>query len=67
MSKLTFITNIVANEDEIELVKAERLKLIYITRAEEGCIKTTFTKIMKIQHISCFTRTGYLVNYGKLI
>ncbi|WP_096086383.1 putative quinol monooxygenase [Agaribacterium haliotis] len=38
MSKLTIVANIVANEDKIELVKEELLKLIDITRAEEGCI-----------------------------
>jgi quinol monooxygenase YgiN len=38
MSTLTIIANILANEDKIELVKAELLKLIDITRAEEGCI-----------------------------
>lgn len=38
MSKLTIVANIKANEDKIELVKAELLKLIEITRAEEGCI-----------------------------
>ena len=38
MTQLTIIANIVANEDKIELVKAELLKLIDITRAEEGCI-----------------------------
>ncbi len=38
MSKLTIIANIRANADKIELVKAELLKLVPITRAEEGCI-----------------------------
>lgn len=38
MTKLTIVANIVANEDKIELVKTELLKLIEITRAEEGCI-----------------------------
>ena len=38
MAKLTIVANIKANEDKIDLVKAELLKLIYITRAEEGCI-----------------------------
>ncbi|GLS83804.1 putative quinol monooxygenase [Paraferrimonas haliotis] len=38
MSKLTIVANIVAKADQIELVKAELLKLIDITRAEEGCI-----------------------------
>ncbi|WP_041473018.1 putative quinol monooxygenase [Vibrio atlanticus] len=38
MTQLTIVANIVANEDKIELVKAELLKLIDITRAEEGCI-----------------------------
>ncbi|MFA0350617.1 putative quinol monooxygenase, partial [Vibrio sp. 10N.222.55.C6] len=38
MTKLTIVANIVANEDKVELVKAELLKLIDITRAEEGCI-----------------------------
>jgi len=38
MSKLTIVANIKANDDKINLVKAELLKLIEITRAEEGCI-----------------------------
>lgn len=38
MTKLTIVANIKANEDQIDLVKAELLKLIDITRAEEGCI-----------------------------
>ena len=38
MTKLTIIANIIANTDKVELVKAELLKLIKITRAEEGCI-----------------------------
>jgi quinol monooxygenase YgiN len=38
MAKLTIVANIVAKADSIELVKAELLKLIEITRAEEGCI-----------------------------
>lgn len=39
MSKLTIIANIIANEDKIELVKAELEKLIPITRAEAGCLQ----------------------------
>jgi quinol monooxygenase YgiN len=38
MAKLTIVANIKANPDKIELVKAELLKLIETTRAEEGCI-----------------------------
>lgn len=38
MNKLTIVSNIIANEDKIELVKNELLKLIPITRDEEGCI-----------------------------
>ncbi len=38
MTNLTIVANIVAQKDNIELVKAELLKLIGITRAEEGCI-----------------------------
>ncbi|MES0810776.1 putative quinol monooxygenase [Roseibium sp. SCPC15] len=38
MSKLTIVANIKANPDQIELVKSELLKLIDITRAEEGCL-----------------------------
>ncbi|SON51965.1 putative quinol monooxygenase [Vibrio tapetis] len=38
MTKLTIVANIVANEDKIELVRTELLKLIELTRAEEGCI-----------------------------
>lgn len=38
MSKVTIIANIHAKADKIELVKAALLKLVPITRAEEGCI-----------------------------
>ena len=38
MAKLTIVANIKANPDKIDLVKAELLKLIEITRSEEGCI-----------------------------
>lgn len=38
MAKLTIVANILVNEGKIELVKAELLKLIDITRAEKGCI-----------------------------
>ena len=38
MAKLTIVANIKANPDKIDLVKSELLKLIDITRAEEGCI-----------------------------
>lgn len=38
MAKLTIVANITANPDKIDLVKAELLKLIETTRAEEGCI-----------------------------
>lgn len=38
MTKLTIVANIKANPEKIELVKAELLKLIDITRSEEGCI-----------------------------
>ncbi|MEO0956785.1 MAG: putative quinol monooxygenase [Pseudomonadota bacterium] len=38
MAKLTIVANIKANPDKIDLVKAELMKLIPITRAEAGCI-----------------------------
>ncbi len=38
MEKLTVVANIKAKADKVDLVKAELLKLIDITRAEEGCI-----------------------------
>ncbi|GGI84265.1 putative quinol monooxygenase [Shewanella gelidii] len=38
MKSLTIVANIIANSDKIDLVKQELLKLIEITRAEEGCI-----------------------------
>lgn len=38
MTKLTIVASIKAKEDKIELVKSELLKLIDITRSEEGCI-----------------------------
>ncbi|NRA55425.1 MAG: antibiotic biosynthesis monooxygenase [Gammaproteobacteria bacterium] len=38
MTQLTIVANIKANADKIDLVKAELIKLIAITRTEEGCI-----------------------------
>jgi quinol monooxygenase YgiN len=38
MAQLTIVANIIAKADKVELVKAELLKLIDITRTEEGCI-----------------------------
>jgi quinol monooxygenase YgiN len=38
MSKLTIVATIIAKADKVELVKSELLKLIDVTRAEEGCI-----------------------------
>jgi quinol monooxygenase YgiN len=38
MPKLTIVANIKAKADKVDLVKAELLKLINITRAEKGCI-----------------------------
>ncbi|WP_299986091.1 putative quinol monooxygenase [uncultured Ruegeria sp.] len=38
MAKLTIVANIKANPDKIDLVKAELIKLIDITRSENGCI-----------------------------
>jgi quinol monooxygenase YgiN len=38
MSKLTIVAKVVAKEGKREFVKAALLKLIPITRAEEGCI-----------------------------
>ncbi len=39
MSKLTIVAHIKAKSDKIDLVKAELLKLIDITRAENGCLQ----------------------------
>ncbi len=38
MAKLTIVANIKAHPNKIDLVKAELVKLIDITRGEEGCI-----------------------------
>ncbi|MEM9229409.1 MAG: putative quinol monooxygenase [Pseudomonadota bacterium] len=38
MAKLTIVANIKANPNKVDLVKAELLKLIDTTRAEEGCV-----------------------------
>ena len=38
MPDLTIVANITAHPDKIDLVKAELIKLIDVTRAEEGCI-----------------------------
>ena len=39
MAALTIIANIHADLDQIDLVETELLKLIPVTRAEEGCIQ----------------------------
>ena len=39
MSQLTIVAHIYAKSDKINFVKDELLKLIPITRAEEGCIQ----------------------------
>ncbi|BHH83604.1 putative quinol monooxygenase [Desulforhopalus sp. 52FAK] len=38
MAQITIVANITTKADKVELVKAELLKLIDVTRAEEGCI-----------------------------
>ena len=38
MAKLTIVANIKTKAEKVELVKAELLKLIDVTRAEAGCI-----------------------------
>ncbi|WP_118137662.1 putative quinol monooxygenase [Oceanicella sp. SM1341] len=38
MTKVTIVANIHAKDDRIDVVKAELLKLLPITRAEDGCI-----------------------------
>ncbi|MEH6457540.1 MAG: putative quinol monooxygenase [Cocleimonas sp.] len=38
MTKLIVVANIIAKPDHIDLVKTELLKLIDITREEQGCI-----------------------------
>ena len=39
MERLTIVARIEAKKDKVELVKSELLKLIEITRAEEGCLQ----------------------------
>ena len=38
MAHLTIVANITTKVDTVDMVKAELLKLIDITRAEEGCV-----------------------------
>lgn len=38
MTKLTIVANITAKQDKIELVKAELVKLVALTRTEDGCV-----------------------------
>ncbi|GAB5387452.1 MAG: putative quinol monooxygenase [Alphaproteobacteria bacterium] len=38
MPRLTIVANIHAQPDQIELVKSELLKLVPVTRKEDGCI-----------------------------
>ena len=39
IANLTIVANIHAKADKVELVKAELLKLIEITRSEQGCVQ----------------------------
>nr|WP_323368241.1 putative quinol monooxygenase [Thalassotalea sp. HSM 43] len=39
MANLTIVANIIAKADRVDLVKAELLKLIDVTRAEAGCLQ----------------------------
>ncbi|NJK52256.1 MAG: antibiotic biosynthesis monooxygenase [Leptolyngbyaceae cyanobacterium SU_3_3] len=39
MSKLTIVAHVYAESDKVDFVKDELLKLIPITRGEEGCIQ----------------------------
>lgn len=39
MSTLTIVAHITAKADRVELVKAELMKLIDITRSEAGCVQ----------------------------
>ena len=39
MTTLTIVAKIEANIDQVELVKAELIKLIELTRQEEGCLQ----------------------------
>ena len=65
MTQLTIIANIVANEDKVEVVKAELLKLIDTTRAEEGCINYDLHQDNENLRISLSTKTGHHANCGK--
>jgi len=38
ITRLTIVANIKSKTDQVDLVKAELLKLIAVTRAETGCI-----------------------------
>ncbi|WP_394246418.1 putative quinol monooxygenase [Vibrio profundi] len=38
MTQLTIVANIIAKPNHIELVKSELIKLIDITRQEQGCV-----------------------------
>ena len=62
MSQLTIIANIHAKPDQIEKVKAALLKLVPITRAEEGCL--TYTLHQNNENPAPFTRTGSRVSCG---
>lgn len=39
MPRLTIVANIIANPEQVELVKSELEKLVPITREENGCVR----------------------------
>ncbi|GAL10173.1 hypothetical protein JCM19233_1150 [Vibrio astriarenae] len=67
MSKLTIVANIIAKQDKVELVKAELLKLIDVTRAEEGCINYDLHQDNENPAHFMFYETGRHVSYGSNI
>jgi len=74
--KLTIVARIEAQPDQIELVKAELLKLIEPTLEEAGCIQydlhqdvfsTICIRTMTTRQFFCFTKTGKIASSGKRI
>jgi quinol monooxygenase YgiN len=51
---LTIIAKVVANKDKLALVKDELLKLVKVTREEEGCLNCVLHQDISEPHIFMF-------------
>ena len=66
MTTLAIVANIIAKADQIDLIKAELLKLIDITLAEAGCINYDLHQdIQNPAHFVFYEIAGKRMSFGR--